>query len=729
MESVAIAFRSRGNLGEVHRSPSHVAMEDTDLVLNLNTGYQPRRKPLPADYGPAATFRGGARKSVSSSTSLFKKKQAAVRTSSKPAKHVKFQRGAPPAKRSSDGQSGTVYDTRKPRSELSPPPLKKKKSFAQSSSLFGYRGSLAEVESAVEVQQTTSIAVDAKNEPVFSSSQFADFDVHPHLVACLRDRFQITTATEVQKLTIPSLLEQRDTLIKSHTGSGKTLAYVLPIVHHLQEVRPKLTRADGVRAVVVVPTRELALQTYEWFEKLCKACTWVVPGVLMGGEKKKSEKARLRKGLTIVVGTPGRLTDHLEHTESFSLSKTAWLVIDEADRLLELGFEESVSKIVTLWKEQREDKGTCVLLSATLTKGVERLAGLTLEEPVTVDVAVEAGAQELEEFVLPPGLSQYCVQVPVKLSQMALCCLLLDACVVAERGKVIVFLATQDSVDFEHALFSSVLGIMLEDTEKRIDFVKLHGEMTQPDRAEIFRRFREAASGVLFTTDVASRGIDVPQVDLIVQCCVPLRPEEYVHRAGRTARIGAKGRVVLLLFPSEVGFIDVLAQRNIQLNRMDLKSVLSNVFSIKSHILEARTDPGQKLKTMEDFVTALQLIFENEVYKETALQAMAKKGYLSHVRSYASYPRAMRYVVSFKALHLGHLAKAYCLRETPSTLGAQWASQPDTPGRRPGHKNRSGLADKHKKHMKAPVKKIEISEYDSGLVASKKRRKKHVQND
>lgn len=704
-----------------------------DLVLNLTSEFQPRKKRLPAPPVNAATFRGGDAAKPPSTPAAPKKKQVPTQTSStsKPAK-VKFRFGGARfagKPRLDDSSKHNPGDDAKRAKGDRPPLPRKKKNFTQS--LFGGQGSLEDPEPASQQQQDAVAAVDAKNEPVFSSSQFSEFGVHPHLVACLRDRFQITTATEVQKLAIPALLGHRDTLIKSHTGSGKTLAYALPMLHCLQEMRPKLTRADGVRAVVIVPTRELALQTYEWFEKLSKACTWVVPGVLMGGEKKKSEKARLRKGLAIVIGTPGRLTDHLEHTESFSLAKTSWLVIDEADRMLELGFEESVAKIVTLWKEQRQVEGTSVLLSATLTKGVERLAGLALEDPTTVDVAVESGANELEEFVLPPGLSQYYLQVPVKLSQMALCCLLLEACVVAERGKVIVFLATQDSVDFEHALFSSVLGVMLEDTEKRIDFVRLHGEMTQHDRAEVFNRFREAASGVLFTTDVASRGIDVPQVDLIVQCCVPLRPEEYVHRAGRTARIGAKGKVVLLLFPSELGFLDVLAQRNIKLDQMDLKGVLSKVFAIKSHILEARTDPGQKLKTMEDFVTALQLIFESEVYKETALQEMAKKGFLSHIRSYASYPRAMRHVVSFKALHLGHLAKAYCLRETPSALGAQWAAQPqDTSGRYFGHKNtRFGKTDRHGKHPRPPVKRMKISEYDSGLVASKKKRRKHVEND
>lgn len=658
--------------------------ESSDLVLNLGTGF--RRK----------------------KSNATKKEPPVSDNFQQPSKQREF-----PVKRNK-GYAGGDDDEREQHHSQGPP-RKKQHVF---SALFDSRTSLPEV----EVKSTA----DSKNEPVFSSSTFSEFEVHSHIASCLRDRFGVTTATEVQKLAIPVLLRGKDALIKSHTGSGKTLAYAVPVMHRLQEIRPKLNRSDGVRAVVVVPTRELALQTYECFEKLSKACTWVVPGMLTGGEKKKSEKARLRKGLSVVIGTPGRLVDHLEHTESFTLAKSTWLVIDEADRLLELGFEETVSKIVSLWKEQRQDgEGTCVLLSATLSKGVERLAGLALNDPAVVDVAVEAGAVELEEFVLPPGLSQFYLQIPVKLAQMALSCLLLDACVTAGRGKVIVFLATQDSVDFQQAVFSSVLGTMLEDSDNRIDFVKLHGDLSQHDRAEVFRKFREAPAGVLFTTDVASRGLDVPQVDLIVQCSVPLRPEDYVHRAGRTARIGAKGKVVLLLFPSEVGFLDTLADRRIHLQRMDLKDILNHVFILKQHIQEARIDPGQKLRTMEDFVTALQLIFETEVYAESELLAMAKKGFLSHVRSYASYPKAMREVVSFKALHLGHLAKAYCLREPPSTLGAQWASQ--TQGTAGGG-HRGGWDSKDRRQGKTVagrpmLKKTRISEYDSGMVATKKKRK------
>lgn len=599
----------------------------------------------------------------------------------------------------------TVDASRRQESD-GPPPHKKERY----SSLFNRHEVLPEVDIKV---------TDTKNEPVFSSSQFTEFNIHPHLVACLLDRFGITTATEVQKITIPVLLKGKDALVKSHTGSGKTLAYALPVVHRLQEVRPKLSRSDGIHAVVIVPTRELALQTYECFEKLTKACTWIVPGVLMGGEKKKSEKARIRKGLTVVIGTPGRLIDHLEHTESFTLRRASWLVIDEADRLLELGFEESVSKIVTLWKEQSEASSTTsVLLSATLTKGVEELAGLALNDPTTLDVAVESGAAELEEFVLPPGLSQFYLQVPVKLSLMTLTCLLLEACAVDNKGgKVIVFVATQDIVDHHQAVFNAVLGTMFEDAGRRINLFKLHGDMSQHDRAEVFRKFRDAPAGVLFTTDVAARGLDVPQVDLIVQCCVPLRPEDYVHRAGRTARIGARGKVVTMLLPSEVRFLEVLAERRIALKKLEVSKVLSNVFALKDQIVDAQTDPGSRLRSMEDYVTALQLIFEHETNDDKDLLEMAKKAYLSHVRSYASYPKAMREVVLFKALHLGHLAKTYCLRETPRALGSHHPTWPKASRAEVG-------ATRHEK-PRPSAKKLEVSEFDSGIVKGKlKKRKK-----
>ncbi|KAH9375112.1 hypothetical protein HPB48_019071 [Haemaphysalis longicornis] len=290
-------FRSCNRFVAIGLLP-HVAMDDSSIVLNLNTDFQPRRKPFatPAAAAAAATFHRGAPKKPPSVPVI--RKPIAPRTTPTTGGSAGTALNKRNRHRQTNGPSDG--DAQICRSEQ--PTRKKAKDFVQASSLFDGRASLAEPE---PVQQTT--VVDAKNEPVFSSSQFADISVHPHLVSCLRDRFQITTATEVQKLAIPSLLMHRDTLIKSHTGS---------------DLRVFREAEQGLHL----------------------ACS----GRPDGRRERKCEKARLRKGLAMVVRTPGRRTDHLEHTKSFSLSKTAWMVIDEVDRMLELGFEESVAKIVTL---------------------------------------------------------------------------------------------------------------------------------------------------------------------------------------------------------------------------------------------------------------------------------------------------------------------------------------------------------------------------------------------
>ncbi|KAL0850375.1 hypothetical protein ABMA28_012201 [Loxostege sticticalis] len=269
-------------------------------------------------------------------------------------------------------------------------------------------------------------------EKVFAGRTFADLDIHPHSVANLQQNLGLKELMTVQQKAVPVILQGRDVLIRSQTGSGKTLAYALPIVEGLQAIRPKINRHDGIRVIVVVPTRELAVQTYELFIKLVKPFTWIVPGLLSGGQKRKAEKARLRKGLSILVGTPGRINDHLRHTTSFNFAKTGCLVLDEADRLLDMGYEKDVAAIVraivdhkkaatydplALMKQnmikkideteetEKPDENThsdikhkltevflsterqTILLSATLTKAVENLAGITMMDPVFIDTS------------------------------------------------------------------------------------------------------------------------------------------------------------------------------------------------------------------------------------------------------------------------------------------------------------------------------------------------------
>lgn len=289
--------------------------------------------------------------------------------------------------------------------------------------------------------------------------------------------------------------------MRSQTGSGKTLAYALPIVEKLQAMQPKVTRDDGILAVVIVPTRELAIQTYELFVKLVKPFQWIVPGVLMGGERRKAEKARLRKGINILVGTPGRLVDHLLHTETFRMEKAKFLVLDEADRLLEMGYEKDVKQIVEGIDKQRTEKSNKdatlqpiqrMLLSATLTSAVQKLAGLTLQEPIFIDNSdeepkkallttngytketIEAAAADLQDgedatgiLSIPENLKLSYVVVTPKLRLVTLSGLLAHEHRNKDKFKALIFMSTMEMVNFHHDLLNEQLTqkILDEDDE------------------------------------------------------------------------------------------------------------------------------------------------------------------------------------------------------------------------------------------------------------------------
>ena len=334
--------------------------------------------------------------------------------------------------------------------------------------------------------------------------------------------------------------------------------------------RPKLTRKSGCLALVIVPTRELAVQSFEWFQKLCKAFIWIVPCLLTGGENRKAEKARMRKGVNILISTPGRLVDHLEKTETFKLDQVEWVVLDEADRMLELGYEREVRKVLVALQEQQQQevnsategntvttvKRQSLLLSATLTTSIQQLSEISLRHPVFVDAAdAESEEHDVKELTTPANLTQTFLLVPAKLRLVALGAFVLWK----STKKMLVFLPTQDMVDFYTSFLEIVLwgssnleeeggtskeefndeengeedemtedaklvlgGDQLPGREKKptavkgldsgIRLLRLHGSMKQGERLKVFQEFRAATSGVLMCTDVAARGLDLPQV-------------------------------------------------------------------------------------------------------------------------------------------------------------------------------------------------------------------------
>uniref|UniRef100_A0A1B0CV16 ATP-dependent RNA helicase n=2 Tax=Lutzomyia longipalpis TaxID=7200 RepID=A0A1B0CV16_LUTLO len=505
---------------------------------------------------------------------------------------------------------------------------------------------------SAELPKVERKEVNPLKESLFSGQPMSALGLHAHLVKNLDDQLQIKELTSIQQRAIPSILEQKDVLIRSQTGSGKTLAYALPVVQILQNIRPKLTRDCGIQALVVAPTRELVIQTYELFVKLLKPFTWIIPGYLCGGEKRKSEKARLRKGINIMIGTPGRLCDHLNHTQSFQLDSVKWLILDEADRLLELGYEKDVRRIVDCLNE-RECEGESksrqtLLLSATLTPAVEKLAGLALNDPLFVDNTESARSEFKEDFskvvqeaisgeklVVPDTMKQIFVVLPPKLRLAALSGLIAFEHRRKTDAKLLIFLATQDLVDFHHdimveALTRKVIEEEDEDIEgenesgddgeekecllKGVRFFKLHGSMTQTERKSVFKEFRNCKSGVLLSTDVAARGLDVPEVDCVVQFTPPQKLSDYVHRIGRTARAGRSGRAVIFLNPSETKFVHLLNEKGLILLQDEFQKYLKPLVMKKN-----------KPNAANEAVSDLQHKYEELIAEDQQMKEMASK--------------------------------------------------------------------------------------------------------
>lgn len=313
----------------------------------------------------------------------------------------------------------------------------------------------------------SSLEVQSENSSVFTSESVDSLKIHPHSIKNIKEVLNFHKLTHVQQKSIPKALEGKDLLIRSATGSGKTLTYALPIVERLQKIQPKLSRSQGIFALIIVPTRELCIQTYELFVKLVKPFTWLVPGYLSGGEKRKTEKARIRNGITILISTPGRLCDHLLHTESLKLDKVEVFVLDEADRLLELGYENDVKKVVDTIAEHSKKSNKDIqkiLLSATLTAKVKQLAGLTLESPIYVDNEnsetmkdVMENAEIDENITIPSGIVQKYFILPPRSRFIVLCSLLVQQMKKNGARKILIFFPTQHVVDYHYDILVEFL--------------------------------------------------------------------------------------------------------------------------------------------------------------------------------------------------------------------------------------------------------------------------------
>ena len=591
-----------------------------------------------------------------------------------------------------------------------------------------------------------NVPIEPSNAPLASElDTFTSLGVSRTLAFHLLNKMGLKAPTAIQKAAIPQLNgDDSDAFIQAETGSGKTLAYLLPILQKIMELPCDAVHRDsGLFAIILAPTRELSKQIALVLESILRCAHWIVAGTVIGGEKKKSEKARLRKGLNVLVATPGRLADHLEHTKVLDISNVRWLVLDEGDRLMELGFQDDIQKIIShlnlrmrAAKEQGKiipglpRKRTTILCSATMKTDVEKLGQISLKEAAHVNVTSEAGRgarrdeKEAMVFTAPAQLKQSYAVVAPKLRLMSLIGYLQRA--FGRKGsvmKAIVFISCADSVDFHFDVLTrciedadslppevsertelvltaktrqrkhdrtvqqsdpTALAIthaespLLSPDTHRVTAYRLHGSLPQPIRTSTLAHFtKQKEPALLLATDVASRGLDVPNVDLIVEFDPAFSRDDHLHRIGRTARAGREGRACIFLMPGcEEGYVDVLKndrrheETAHHIGRQVADEILKRSFALsgnsKNDVLH-KAHRASKTEYM-DRATALQLRIERWILASPARQESARRAFQSHVRAYATHVATERGYFDIKQLHLGHLAKAFALRERPGGL-------------------------------------------------------------
>ncbi|KAK9812303.1 hypothetical protein WJX73_000732 [Symbiochloris irregularis] len=368
----------------------------------------------------------------------------------------------------------------------------------------------------------------------------------------------------VQQQAIPLLIQGRDVIGLAETGSGKTAAFALPILQGLLSSDAKRTCA--FYALILSPTRELALQIKEQVEAL-GSCIAVRCAALVGGIDLASQAVALGKAPHIVVGTPGRVVDHLSNTKGFSLKLLKHLVLDEADRLLHMDFEQEIDQILKVAPKERRTQ----LFSATMTSKVAKLQRACLADPVKVEVTTK--------YQTVATLRQQFAFVPAKFKDCYLAYFLTEVA----GSAAMVFTRTCDS--------SRRLALLL----RNLGFgaVPIHGHMSQPKRIGALNKFKGGERSLLICTDVASRGLDIPAVDVVINYNVPTNSKDYVHRVGRTARAGRSGRALTLVTQYDVELFQRIEALTGQ--RMEQFSAPEDAVML---LLE-RTNEAQRIATIQ----------------------------------------------------------------------------------------------------------------------------------
>ncbi len=338
--------------------------------------------------------------------------------------------------------------------------------------------------------------------------QFADFNLPPALATALA-KMNYVTPTPIQAESIPHVLQGRDLMATAMTGSGKTAAFSVPMISRM------LTNSRGT-ALILVPTRELAQQVEKVVKEMLGIYSTIKSALLIGGDSMPLQIQALRARPRIIVGTPGRVIDHLERG-NLMLHDTSYLVLDEMDRMLDMGFEDQILKILKFLPQQRQT----LLFSATLPPQIIKISERYLKDPVRITVGeVNKAADKIVQEVRHIHQDE---KYNVLLEELK-----------KRDGTVIIFVRSK--------MGTEKLSSKLKKSGFSSDAI--HGDLEQRQRESVLQAFRDKKHRILVATDIASRGLDIPHIEHVVNYDLPMAPEDYIHRIGRTARAGAEGAAV-----------------------------------------------------------------------------------------------------------------------------------------------------------------------------------------
>lgn len=439
----------------------------------------------------------------------------------------------------------------------------------------------------------------------FHANSFMELNLsRPLLRAC--EALGYSKPTPIQAACIPLALTGRDICGSAITGSGKTAAFALPTLERLL-YRPK--RIPAIRVLILTPTRELAVQVHSMLEKIAQF-TDIRCCLVVGGLSTKMQETALRSMPDIVVATPGRMIDHLRNSMSVDLDDLAVLILDEADRLLELGFSAEIHELVRLCPKRRQT----MLFSATLTEDVDELIKLSLTKPLRLSADPSAKR--------PSTLTEEVVRIR-RMREVNQEAVLLSLCSKTFTSKVIIFSGTKQAAHRLKILFGLAA----------LKAAELHGNLTQAQRLEALELFRKQHVDFLIATDVAARGLDIIGVQTVINYACPRDLTSYVHRVGRTARAGREGYAVTFVADNDRSLLKAIAKRA----GSKLKSRIVAEQSI--------TKWSKIIEQMEDQVAAiLQEEREERILRKAEMEAAKAENMIAHKEEIFARPKRTWFV-------------------------------------------------------------------------------------